>query len=213
VAFAFGVSTMAAVAILAAGWGGNNKYSLLGGARAVAQLISYEIPVVLSVLSMALVTGTLSMTEMVNGQESAWNIVRHAPIAVPALLMFLIGTLAELNRTPFDLPEAESELVSGFHTEYSGMRFALFYLAEFANNFFSAGFAVVMFFGGWRGPVLPEPVWFTIKTVLVITLLMWIRWTMPRLRVDQMMGFCWKLLVPAGLVLLCGASMWALWQR
>jgi NADH-quinone oxidoreductase subunit H len=127
---------------------------------------------------------------------------------VPAALIYFICALAEVNRAPFDLPEAESELVSGFHTEYSGMRFAIFYLAEFANNFFTAGFAVVLFFGGWSGPALPAPVWFTIKTLLVILLMMWVRWTLPRLRIDQMMGFCWKVLVPAALVLFCAAAVW-----
>jgi len=126
---------------------------------------------------------------------------------VPAFLIFLICTLAEVNRAPFDLPEAESELVSGFHTEYSGMRFAFFFLAEFANNFFSAGLAVTLFFGGWLGAGLPAALWFTLKTLLVICLMMWIRWTLPRLRIDQMMAFCWKMLVPAGLVLLCATAI------
>src|SRR5205085_1979246 len=131
-------------------------------------------------------------------------------IALPGFLLYLICALAEVNRTPFDLPEAESELVSGFHTEYSGMRFAFFFLAEFANNFFTAGFAVTLFLGGWLGPVLPPVIWFLLKTLTVITLMMWIRWTVPRLRMDQVMGFCWKLLVPASLLVFCGAAILAL---
>lgn len=207
--YVIAVSTLTAAGILAAGWGGNNKYSLLGGVRAVAQLLSYEIPMILAVLTVITVTGTMSLTEMVRQQAGMWNILRHAPIFIPAFLIYLVCSLAEVNRTPFDLPEAESELVSGFHTEYSGMRFAFFYLAEFGNNFFTAGFAVVLFFGGWLGPVLPAPIWFTLKTLLLITLMMWIRWTVPRLRIDQMMGFCWKVLVPLSLVWVCVAALWA----
>jgi len=166
---------------------------------------------VIIVLAMVTATGTLSMTELVTQQSGLWNIVSQAPVAIPGFLIFLICALAELNRAPFDLPEAESELVSGFHTEYSGMRFAFFFLAEFANNFFSAGFAVILFLGGWLGPTfLPPVLWFAIKTTVVITLMMWIRWTLPRLRIDQMMGFCWKLLVPASLVVFCIAAFWAI---
>lgn len=208
--YVIAVTSTAVLGILAAGWGGNNKYSLLGGVRAVAQLISYEIPMVIVVLSMVTMTGTMSMIEMVRQQEALWNILRHAPIAIPAFLIYLISSMAELNRAPFDLPEAESELVAGFHTEYSGMRWSFFFLAEFANNFFSAGFAVVMFFGGWLGPGLPGVMWFVLKTLALITLMMWIRWTLPRLRIDQMMAFAWKILVPLSLVVFCGSALWAL---
>jgi NADH-quinone oxidoreductase subunit H len=211
VLYVIGVSTVSALGIMSAGWGGNNKYSLLGGVRAVAQLLSYEIPMVIVVLTVVTLSNTMSMTGIVIAQQDRWNIFRVPEFLVftPAFLIYLICSLAEVNRAPFDLPEAESELVSGFHTEYSGMRFAFFFLAEFANNFFSAGLAVVMFFGGWLGPGLPPVLWFTIKTVIVITLMMWIRWTLPRLRIDQMMGFCWKLLVPASLVVFCVAALLA----
>lgn len=211
--YVIAASTVAAAGIMSAGWGGNNKYSLLGGVRAVAQLLSYEIPMIISVLTVVLLAGTMSMTELVTGQQGLWNIARFWPVLVPAFLIYLVCSMAEVNRAPFDLPEAESELVSGFHTEYSGMRFAFFFLAEFANNFFSAGFAVVLFFGGWLGPGLPGPLWFVIKTSLLITLMMWIRWTVPRLRIDQMMGFCWKVLVPLSLVVLCaGATLSLYWK-
>jgi NADH-quinone oxidoreductase subunit H len=210
VLYVIAVSTIAALGVMAAGWGANNKYSLIGGIRAVAQLLSYEIPMVIIVLVVVMMAGTLSMTGIVQQQAlHGWNIWRYAPIMVPGFIIFIICALAEVSRAPFDLPEAESELVSGFHTEYSGMRFAFFFLAEFANNFFSAGFAVVLFFGGWRGPLLPPVLWFTIKTVLVITLMMWIRWTVPRLRMDQVMGFCWKILVPISLLIFCGAVLWS----
>lgn len=202
--------TNVSLGILAAGWGANNKYSLLGGARACAQALSYEIPLVITVLAVVTLTGTMSLTGMVETQTRLWNIVAHAPVAIPAFLLLFICSLAELNRTPFDLPEAESELVSGFHTEYSGMRFAFFYLAEFANNFFMAGFAVTLFFGGWLGPWLPAPVWFVLKTLVLVTAMMWVRWTLPRFRVDQMMAFCWKVLVPVSLVVFCLAAIWSL---
>jgi NADH-quinone oxidoreductase subunit H len=209
VLFVVAVSTNVALGILAAGWGANNKYSILGGARAVAQLLSYEIPMVMIILAVVTLSDTMSMKQIVLQQQHGWNIVTHWEVMIPGFIIFLICALAELNRTPFDLPEAESELVSGFHTEYSGMRFAFFYLAEFANNFFSAGFAVTLFFGGWYGPILPSVVWFALKTLILICLMMWIRWTMPRLRIDQVMGFCWKALVPASLVVFCLTALLA----
>ncbi len=206
--FALSISTVGALGILAAGWGANNKYSLLGGVRAVAQLLSYEIPMILVVLSVVTLADTLSLTRIVQQQAGLWNIAAYPLLLIPGFLIYFACALAEVNRAPFDLPEAESELVSGFHTEYSGMRFAIFFLAEFANNFFTAGFAVVLFFGGWQGPILPPVVWFTIKTLLLIILMMWVRWTLPRLRIDQMMGFCWKLLVPLALALFCATAVY-----
>jgi NADH-quinone oxidoreductase subunit H len=212
VLFALSISTTAAMGVLAAGWGANSKYALLGGVRAVAQLLSYEIPMILVALSVVTLANTISMTQIVQKQAGLWNIAAHPFLMIPAFLLYLTCALAEVNRSPFDLPEAESELVSGFHTEYSGMRFALFFLAEFANNFFSAGFAVVLFFGGWLGPGLPAAVWFVVKTLLVIFLMMWVRWTLPRLRIDQMMGFCWKLLVPLALALFCATALVVVWK-
>jgi NADH-quinone oxidoreductase subunit H len=207
--FVLSISTTAALGILAAGWGSNNKYSLLGGVRAVAQLLSYEIPMILVVLSIVTLADTLSLTQIVRQQTGLWNILAHPLLLIPGFLIYFTCALAEVNRSPFDLPEAESELVSGFHTEYSGMRFAFFFLAEFANNFFSAGFAVVLFFGGWLGPnLLPPVLWFTLKTLLLIVLMMWVRWTLPRLRIDQMMRFCWMLLVPLALLLFCATAVW-----
>ncbi len=205
--FVLSISTTSILGVFAAGWGSNNKYSLLGGVRAIAQLLSYDVPLILVMLSVVMLSGTMSLTGIVTQQEKLWNIAAHPLLMIPAFLIFLICTLAEVNRAPFDLPEAESELVSGFHTEYSGMRFAFFFLAEFANNFFSAGLAVTLFFGGWLGAGLPAAVWFTLKTLCVIFLMMWIRWTLPRLRIDQMMSFCWKVLVPASMALICAAAI------
>jgi len=205
--FVLSISATTILGVFAAGWGSNNKYSLLGGVRAIAQLLSYDIPLILVVLSVVMLSNTMSLTQIVIKQSTQWNIVSHPFLMIPAFLIFLVCTLAEVNRTPFDLPEAESELVSGFHTEYSGMRFAFFFLAEFANNVFSAGFAVTMFFGGWLGAGLPAALWFALKTLAVIFLMMWVRWTLPRLRIDQMMSFCWKALVPAGLILICATAI------
>jgi NADH-quinone oxidoreductase subunit H len=204
--FALSISATSVLGIFAAGWGSNNKYALLGGVRAVAQLLSYDIPMILVVLSVVILSDTMSLSRIVQQQSHLWNIVAHPLLLIPAFLIYLTCSLAEVNRSPFDLPEAESELVSGFHTEYSGMRFAFFFLSEFANNFFSAGLAVTLFFGGWLGSGLPAAIWFTIKTLLMIALMMWIRWTLPRLRIDQMMGFCWKVLVPLALALICVAA-------
>ncbi len=209
--FALSISTTGALGILAAGWGANNKYSVLGGMRAVAQLLSYEIPMILIVLCVVTLKNTMSLTQIVERQAGLWNIVAHPLLMIPGALIFFSCALAEVYRAPFDLPEAESELVSGFHTEYSGMRFAIFYIAEFANNVFTAGFAAILFFGGWHGPVLPPIAWFTLKTLLLIFLMMWVRWTLPRLRIDQMMSFCWKLLVPASLILFCLTALSVVW--
>lgn len=207
--FVLAVTTNVVIGIMAAGWGANNKYSLLGGARAAAQILAYEIPMIVVALTIVSLEGTLSLTHIVLQQREGWNIWVHWPVLVPAFLIFLTCALAELNRTPFDLPEAESELVSGFHTEYSGMRFAFFFLAEFANNFFAAGLMATLFFGGWLGPAfLPPVVWFALKTVALIIVMMWIRWTMPRLRIDQLMGFCWKLLVPASIAVFLLSTVW-----
>lgn len=198
VLFVIGVSLFNVVSILMAGWSSNNKYSLLGGLRAVAQLLSYEIPMVLSVLAVVFYTGSLSLTGVVEYQvKHGWNIW-HPPIMIAALIYFICA-LAEINRTPFDLPEAESELVSGFNTEYSGMRFAFFFASEFANNFFITAFAAALFFGGWDGPVLPPIVWTFLKVFVMIFIFMWVRWTPPRLRIDQILRFAWQFLVPVSL--------------
>lgn len=189
-------STFNVLAILIAGWASNNKYSLLGAMRSVAQSVAYEIPMLLSVLNVLLWSRSLKMSVIVESQSSIWNVF-WMPVAA---LIYLICATAETNRAPFDLPEAESELVAGFHTEYSGMRFALFFLAEYSNMLIVAAVATTLFFGGWRGPLLPGVVWFLIKTYALIFCVIWVRWTFPRLRFDQLMNFCWKILIPASLI-------------
>ncbi|MDO8663149.1 MAG: NADH-quinone oxidoreductase subunit NuoH [Candidatus Omnitrophota bacterium] len=184
--------------IFMAGWGSNNKYSLLGGMRSAAQIISYEIPLLISIITVLLFSGSLSMQKIVTAQAKYWFILN--PSLFVAFFVYIISATAEVNRAPFDLPEAESELVAGFHTEYSGMKFAMFFIAEYTNMFTISAIAATLFLGGWRGPLLPGPVWFLIKTYTIIFVLMWVRWTFPRVRVDQLMGFAWKVLTPISLV-------------
>jgi NADH-quinone oxidoreductase subunit H len=198
----FAFSTFNVLAILMGGWASNNKYSLLGAVRSVAQNVAYEIPLLLSILSVLLWSNSLQMSVIVESQSRVWNVF-WMPVAT---LIYLICALAETNRAPFDLPEAESELVAGFHTEYSGMRFALFFLAEYSNMLIVAAVATTLFFGGWKSPpflgFLPVPglVWFLVKTYVLIFIVMWVRWTFPRLRFDQLMNFCWKIMIPAALI-------------
>jgi NADH-quinone oxidoreductase subunit H len=199
------LSSTTTIAILMAGWGSNNKYSLMGGMRTVAQIISYEIPLVLSILGVVMLSGSLNLNEIVNTQKSFWFILIQ-PIA---FIVFLVAATAELNRAPFDMPEAEQELVGGYHTEYTGIRFALFFLSEYANLFSLSALGATLFLGGWQGPLLPGWIWFIIKVYIMIFLFMWIRWTYPRARLDHMMKLNWKLLIPLALVniLLTGAGI------
>ncbi|MEJ2363213.1 MAG: NADH-quinone oxidoreductase subunit NuoH [Deltaproteobacteria bacterium] len=198
----FAFSTFNVLAILIGGWASNNKYSLLGAVRSVAQNVAYEIPLLLTVLSALLWSNSLQMSKIVESQSTVWNAF-WMPVAA---LIYLICATAETNRAPFDLPEAESELVAGFHTEYGGMRFALFFLAEYSNMLIVATVATTLFFGGWK-PLpflgfLPVPglIWFFAKTYVLIFVVIWVRWTFPRLRFDQLMNFCWKIMIPVALL-------------
>ncbi|HET7264377.1 MAG TPA: NADH-quinone oxidoreductase subunit NuoH [bacterium] len=189
-------SSLVVIGILMAGWGSNNKYALLGGMRSAAQMVTYEIPIGLALVTVALMAGSLSTVTIVNGQARLWYIVAQ-PVA---FLIFLIAAIAEVNRVPFDLVEAESELVAGYFSEYSGMRFALFQLGEYGEMFAMAAMAVTLFLGGWRGPVLPPVLWFVIKLYALIFVFMWVRWTYPRFRIDQMLNFSWKVLIPVSVL-------------
>ena len=192
------------MAALMAGWGSNNKYALLSGFRVVAQLLSYEIPLVLSMLAVVLLAGTMRFSALAEAQGRFLGFGWYIFLMPAAALVFFICSLAESEQTPFDLLEAESELIAGFHIEYSGMRFAMFFLAQFLNAFVLAGVTVALFLGGWQGPGVQIPgigpwlglFYFVGKTFLVYLLQIWIKGTFPRLRVDQMMSFCWKVLVP-----------------
>lgn len=199
VLFILAMGVFPTIGILMAGWASGNKYSVLGGMRAAAQLISYEIPMVFIVMVPVLFSGSLSLGGIVEAQSTVWFAL-WVPVGPVALLLFLTSGIAEVNRSPFDLPEAESEIVAGFHTEYSGMAFALFFLAEYANSFAVAAMASTLFLGGWLGPVLPPFVWFFLKTYLVFFVMVWVRGTLPRVRYDQLMHVAWKVALPAALV-------------
>jgi NADH-quinone oxidoreductase subunit H len=193
------ISSITTIGILIGGWASNNKYALLGGMRSAAQMISYEIPLVLSVVGIVLTVGSLNLNEIVLAQQETWFIFPQ----FIGFVVFIIASVSELNRTPFDLPEAESELVAGYHVEYSGFRFAFFMLAEYVYIFAMSSLTTVLFLGGWNAPFgltfLPGIVWFIIKFCLVVFFLYWVRATMPRIRVDQLMQFAWKVLLPIAL--------------
>jgi NADH-quinone oxidoreductase subunit H len=197
----FAFSTLSVLGILTGGWASNNKYALLGGIRSVAQNVAYEIPLLLAVMSVVLMTNSMKFSDIVAAQGKFWFIFLQ-PVAG---LIYLICATAETNRAPFDIPEAESELVAGFHTEYSGMRFGLFFLAEYTNMLIVSAVATSIFFGGWQGPFgydlgIPGLVWFLLKTYVLIFVIMWVRWTFPRVRFDQLMNFSWKVMIPLSLV-------------
>jgi NADH-quinone oxidoreductase subunit H len=195
--FTFGVLSLIPLGLLMAGWASNNKWSLLGGMRAVAQQIAYEVPLLLAALPVALMAGSLNLNDIVEAQSYVWYVVPQ----FPAFLLFFVAMLVELNQTPFDMSEAESELVAGFASEYSSMKFGLVFLSEFSNSFIMSALMVILFFGGWRGGfgVVPEPIIFFLKVYLGIFALMWIRGTFPRVRIDQVMTLGWKVLLPATL--------------
>ena len=189
------ISSVSTVGVFMAGWGSSNKYSLLGAMRNVAAVVSYEIPLVISVLGVVLIAGSLSLNKIVLAQDIPFILLQ--PLA---FLIFFIGGCAEINRSPFDLMEADSELVAGFHIEYSGMKFALFYLVEYAEALAIASIITTLFLGGWRGPLLPPWLWFVIKVVAVFFVMVWTRTTLPRVRIDQLMALAWKFLLPLALI-------------
>ncbi|MDO5978409.1 NADH-quinone oxidoreductase subunit NuoH [Flavivirga spongiicola] len=205
--FLIAISSIGVIGILLGGWASNNKFALIGAMRSGVQTISYELSIGLSLLTMILMTGSLQLSEIVTVQKSGWLIIQgHIP-AVIAFMIYMIAGTAETNRAPFDMVEAESELGAGFHTEYSGMKFAYFFLAEFINMFIIAAIATTIFFGAWLSPFgITESIpwlgvfWFMGKTLILVFLMMWFRWTFPRLRVDQLLTLEWKYLLPINLV-------------
>jgi len=190
------ISSIATIGVFMAGWGSNNKYSLLGAMRNVAAVVSYEIPLVVTIIGVVLIAGSLSMNDIVVAQERMPFILLQ-PLG---FLLFFISGCAEINRSPFDLMEADSELVAGFHTEYSGMKFALFYLVEYGEALAIASIITTLFLGGWQGPVLPPWLWFLIKVIAVFFAMVWTRTTFPRVRIDQLMALAWKFLLPLALI-------------
>jgi NADH-quinone oxidoreductase subunit H len=214
------LGSLSVVGIIMAGWASNNKYSLYGGMRAAAQIISYEIPAAIAIMTVIILVGSLSMVDIVNAQKGGiqnWFIFRN-PFTFLAFFIYFIASLAEVNRTPFDIPEAESELVAGFHTEYSGMRFAFFFLAEYANMLLVTCVATTLFLGGWtqilpgESQLLPGPLMFFLKAFAIIFVQMWLRWSVPRLRVDQLMYLSWKVLLPISFVLILGSGLLAVYR-
>ncbi len=217
------VSSMMVISVLMAGWASNNKYSLLGAMRSGAQIVSYELTAGFSILTIVVLTGSLQVSEIIKAQETGWWIFKgHIPVII-AFVTFLIAVTAETNRAPFDLAEAESELTAGFHTEYSGMKFALFFLAEYVNVFIVCAIGATLFLGGWMPlhignwtgfnhamDYIPSSVWFFGKTFFLIFVIMWFRWTFPRLRIDQLLNLEWKYLLPISMFNLLLATLMAM---
>ncbi|NQU10628.1 NADH-quinone oxidoreductase subunit NuoH [bacterium] len=219
--FALAVSTVSVVALFMAGWASRNKFSLLGAMRAVAQVVSYEVPTVLAAVAVVMAAGSLSTLDIVEAQRgrlvpgiSGWYVWQ--PWGFIGFILFFMGTMAESARTPFDLPEAESEIIAGYHTEYSGFKFALFQMAEYLATLGMAGVTVTLFLGGYQGPgagptglgIAVGIGWFFLKLFALVFVIIWVRGTWPRIRVDQLLGFAWKLLLPMSLVNIVAAASW-----
>jgi NADH-quinone oxidoreductase subunit H len=217
VLFFFAVGGAVEVSVFMAGWSSRNKYSLLGAMRAIAQMISYEIPLILSAVTVIMIVGSLNLNDIVARQNVYTHGIAHwfvfTPWGLAGFILFLIAALAESNRSPFDLPEAESEIIAGYFTEYSGFKFALFFLAEYLGMFAICGLGTTLFLGGWTAPVsfltwFPSWGWFFIKMISLVFLFIWIRGTLPRLRMDQLMNFAWKFMLPLALINIVAAGLW-----
>lgn len=207
------ISSMAVIGILMAGWSSSNKYSLIGAMRSGAQIVSYELSIGLSLISIVILSGSLQLSEIIESQANGWWLFKgHIPVII-SFVIFIIASTAEINRAPFDLTEAEQELTGGFHTEYAGMKFAMFLLSEYINLFVVSAIAATIFLGGWMPfhiggldtfnhimDYIPSSIWFFGKTFLIIFIIMWFRWTFPRLRIDQLLNLEWKYLLPISMV-------------
>jgi NADH-quinone oxidoreductase subunit H len=215
--FFFAVGAATELSVFMAGWSSRNKYSLLGAMRAIAQMISYEVPLILSSIPVILIVGSLSATAIVDAQGGYTGILPHwfllTPWGLAGFILFMIAATAESNRSPFDLPEGESEIIAGYYIEYSGFKFALFFLGEYIGMFAVSGLAITLFLGGWHAPFpflefIPSYIWFFAKLLGIIALLIWVRGTVPRLRMDQLMNFAWKFMLPMTLINLLVAVLW-----
>jgi NADH-quinone oxidoreductase subunit H len=217
VLFFFAVGAATELSVFMAGWSSRNKYSLLGAMRAIAQMISYEVPLILSSVAVVMAAGSLSTTKIVTAQAGYWGLIPcwyvFTPWGLAGFAVFMIAATAESNRSPFDLPEGESELVAGYYTEYTGFKFALFFLGEYLGLFAVSGLGITLFLGGWHAPLaalewVPSWVWFFAKLLALIAVFIWVRGTLPRLRMDQLMGFAWKFMLPMALVNILVAGLW-----
>src|SRR5438552_1706373 len=216
--FFFAVGSTTELAVFMAGWGSNNKYSMLGAMRAIAQMISYELPLIISVLPVVMVVGSLAPDRIVAAQaEYTFGLVPRwfvfTPWGAAAFMLFFVSGLVESNRTPFDVPEGESEIVAGHMTEYSGFKYATFFMAEYIGMFAITGLGVTLFLGGWHAPVhfvafIPSYVWFFVKLSILLFVFIWVRGTLPRIRVDQMMNFAWKFMLPMAFTCVVSAAVW-----
>ena len=202
------------VPVFMAGWASNNKFALIGGMRAIAQAVSYEVPLVLVAMVPVILSGTLSVSGVVQWQaDHHWFVIWPVIPGLPAFVIFYMAMLAESNRIPFDIPEAESELVAGITTEYTGMKFGLFYMAEYVHTLIGSAVASALFLGGWDGPFAPGLHWMLLKTLVLFGSVYWVRWTLLRLRGDQLMAICWKWLVPISLGLVMCAAAWVVFAK
>jgi NADH-quinone oxidoreductase subunit H len=215
--FFFAVGAATELSVFMAGWSSRNKYSLLGAMRAIAQMISYEVPLILSAITVIMITGSLSTVKIVEAQGGylaglpKWFVL--TPWGLAGFILFLIAGMAESNRSPFDLPEGESEIIAGYYIEYSGFKFALFFLGEYIGMFAVSGLAITLFLGGWHAPFafltwIPSYIWFFVKLLALIAVFIWVRGTLPRLRMDQLMNFAWKFMLPLALINLVAAGLW-----
>jgi NADH-quinone oxidoreductase subunit H len=217
VLFFFAVSSVMELTIFMAGWSSRNKYSLLGAMRAIAQMISYEVPLILASVTVIMATGSLSTVEIVARQSGYSGILPHwfvfTPWGFAGFFLFMVAATAESNRSPFDLPEGESEIIAGYFTEYSGFKFALFFLGEYLGMFAISGLGITLFLGGWTAPLsvltwVPSYLWFFAKLLVMIVMFIWVRGTLPRLRMDQLMNFAWRFMLPMALINLVNAGIW-----
>ena len=216
--FFFAVGSTTELAVFMAGWGSNNKFSMLGAMRAIAQMFSYEIPLIITVLPVVMIVGSLTPDKIVAAQSDYWlGVVPHwfltTPWGAAAFILFFISGLVESNRTPFDVPEGESEIVAGHMTEYSGFKYATFFMAEYIGMFAISGLAVTLFLGGWHAPIralefIPSYVWFLVKLSILLFVYIWVRGTLPRTRIDQIMNFAWKFILPMSFACIIAAAVW-----
>jgi NADH-quinone oxidoreductase subunit H len=208
VIFILAIGAVGVLPVVGAGWASNNKFALLGGMRAVAQSVSYEVPLVLSALVPVILAGSMKVSAIVEFQvEHQWLVVWPFFLGIPAFLIFLMAMLAEANRIPFDIPEAESELVAGITTEYSGMTFGFFYMAEYIHTIVASAVAAALFLGGWSGPFVNGAHWMILKTVGLFLFIYWLRWSLLRFRSDQLLRLCWQVLVPFSVLLVAAAAV------